>query len=214
MDLGRFANKYFNDQEPWKSVKNDNQKCATTLNLCLQTIHSLAILMHPVLPFTAQKVWNLLNLSGDVEDQNWNDAANLSLAEGHLTNKPKILFTKIEDNMIEKEIIKLENAGEDIAKMKGIYDERRQYMVKRLKELGLGITVEPTGAFYVFANAKHISNDSYKLAFDILEEAHVGVTPGIDFGSNGEGYLRFSYANSMENITEGLNRIEKYLNTF
>ena len=100
-----------------------------------------------------------------------------------------------------------------MARMKSIYDERRRYMVKRLKELRFGITVEPTGAFYVFANARHISisRDSYKLAFDILEKAHVGVTPGIDFGDNGEGYLRFSYANSMENIVEGLNRIENYL---
>ena len=108
-------------------------------------------------------------------------------------------------------IAALAKAGEDVARMKRIYDERRQYIVKRLKELGFGITVEPTGAFYVFANAKHISKDSYKLAFDILEKAHVGVTPGIDFGDNGEGYLRFSYANSMENIVEGLNRIENYL---
>ncbi len=84
-------------------------------------------------------------------------------------------------------------------------------MIKRLKDLGFGITVEPTGAFYIFANAKHISTDSYKLAFDILEKAHVGVTPGIDFGRNGEGYLRFSYANSMERIEEGLNRLENYL---
>jgi aspartate/methionine/tyrosine aminotransferase len=105
----------------------------------------------------------------------------------------------------------LEGAEADVARMKNIYNERRKYMVKRLKELGLGITVEPTGAFYVFANAKHISKDSYELAFDILEKAHVGVAPGIDFGSNGEGYLRFSYANSMENIIEGLNRIENYL---
>jgi len=108
-------------------------------------------------------------------------------------------------------IAALEKTGEDVARMKNIYNERRQYMVKRLKELGFGITVEPTGAFYVFANANHISNDSHKLAFDILEKSHVGVTPGIDFGSNGEGYLRFSYANSMENITEGLDRIENYL---
>ena len=105
----------------------------------------------------------------------------------------------------------LEGAEADVARMKSIYNERRKYMVKRLKELGFGITVEPTGAFYVFANAKHLSKDSYKLAFDILEKSHVGVTPGIDFGSNGEGYLRFSYANSMENIIEGLNRIENYL---
>lgn len=60
-------------------------------------------------------------------------------------------------------------------------------------------------------NVKHISSDSYKLAFDILEKAHVGVTPGIDFGENGEGFLRFSYANSIENIKEGMNRLEKYL---
>jgi aspartate/methionine/tyrosine aminotransferase len=109
-------------------------------------------------------------------------------------------------------IAALEKAGDDIARMKKIYNERRQYMVKRLKELGFGIPVEPTGAFYVFANAKHLSNDSYKLAFDILEKCHVGVTPGIDFGKNGEGYIRFSYARSMENIIEGLNRIENCLN--
>ena len=58
-----------------------------------------------------------------------------------------------------------------------------------------------------------LSDDSYKLAFDILEKSHVGVTPGIDFGSNGEGYLGFSYANSMENIIEGLDRIENYLDS-
>jgi aspartate/methionine/tyrosine aminotransferase len=108
-------------------------------------------------------------------------------------------------------IAALEESAEDVARMKRTYNERRQVMIKRVKGLGLGITVEPTGAFYVFANAKHISNDSYKLAFDILEKAHVGVTPGIDFGENGEGYIRFSYANSMENIAEGLNRIEQYL---
>jgi aspartate/methionine/tyrosine aminotransferase len=95
--------------------------------------------------------------------------------------------------------------------MQKIYNERRLFMIRRLKELGFGITVEPTGAFYVFANARHISGDSYKLAFDILEKAHVGVGPGIDFGQNGEGYLRFSYANSLENIEEGMERLEKYL---
>ncbi len=109
-------------------------------------------------------------------------------------------------------IAALKEAGEDIREMKRIYNERRQYMIHRLKKMGLGITVEPTGAFYVFANAKHRSNDSYKLAFNILEKAHVGVSPGIDFGRNGEGYLRFSYANSMENITEGMDRLENYLN--
>ncbi len=102
-------------------------------------------------------------------------------------------------------------AEADTQRMKTIYDERRRFMIRRLREMGFGITVEPTGAFYVFANAKHLSNDSYRLAFDILEKARVGVTPGIDFGPNAEGYLRFSYANSIENIAEGMDRLERYL---
>jgi aspartate/methionine/tyrosine aminotransferase len=110
-------------------------------------------------------------------------------------------------------IAALQETADDIGRMKRIYDERRRYMVKRLRELGLGVTVEPTGAFYVFANVKHVSMDSYKLAFDILEKAHVGVTPGIDFGRNGEGYIRFSYANSIENIEEGLDRLARYLDS-
>ena len=105
----------------------------------------------------------------------------------------------------------LDGAGADVQRMRGIYDERRRFMVSRLKELGFGIAVEPTGAFYVFANARHISQDSYALAFDILERAHVAVAPGIDFGTNGEGYLRFSYANSLENIAKGLDRLATYL---
>jgi (5-formylfuran-3-yl)methyl phosphate transaminase len=105
----------------------------------------------------------------------------------------------------------LKQAGPDVAAMKDIYNRRRRYMISRLTEMGFGMTVPPTGAFYVFVNAAHIDPDSYRLAFDILENAHVGVTPGIDFGDNGEGYLRFSYANSLENITEGMNRLSAYL---
>jgi aspartate/methionine/tyrosine aminotransferase len=108
-------------------------------------------------------------------------------------------------------IAALKEARDDVIRMKDIYNERRKFMIDRLKEIGFGITVEPTGAFYVFANAKHLSSDSYKLAFDILENARVGVAPGIDFGPNGEGYLRFSYANSLENIAEGMDRLQKYL---
>lgn len=108
-------------------------------------------------------------------------------------------------------IAALEEARADVDRMKGIYDKRRRYMVSRLRELGFGLTVEPVGAFYMLANAKHLADSSYKLAFEILEKAGVGVSPGIDFGQNAEGYLRFSYANSLENIKEGLNRIDDYI---
>jgi len=105
----------------------------------------------------------------------------------------------------------LRDSSGEIEQMRQTYNQRRQFLVQRLRELGFDIKVVPTGAFYVFVNARHLSANSYELAFDILKEAHVGVTPGIDFGENGEGFLRFSYANSLENIAEGMNRLEKYL---
>ena len=108
-------------------------------------------------------------------------------------------------------IAALRFAGPEIERMKKIYNERRTYMIQRLTDLGFSIHVKPTGAFYVFADARHFCTDSYTEAFRILEKAKVGVTPGIDFGSGGEGFLRFSYANSRENIKEGLDRIERYL---
>jgi aspartate/methionine/tyrosine aminotransferase len=111
-------------------------------------------------------------------------------------------------------IAALREANADVEHMKNIYNERRKFMISRLRDLGFRIAVEPTGAFYIFVDARHLSTDSYTLAFDILEKAHVGVTPGIDFGENSEGYLRFSYANSLENIIEGLKRLEKYLQEF
>ena len=108
-------------------------------------------------------------------------------------------------------IAALKETESDVARMKETYNKRRKFMIKRLKDIGFKITVEPTGAFYVFANAKHFSSNSYEFAFDILEKAHVGVTPGIDFGNGGEGYIRFSYATSMDNIAIGMDRLEKYI---
>ncbi|MEW5734753.1 MAG: pyridoxal phosphate-dependent aminotransferase [Thermodesulfobacteriota bacterium] len=108
-------------------------------------------------------------------------------------------------------IAALREAGPEVARMRAVYNERRVFMIKRLREIGFGITVEPTGAFYVLGNAKRFCSDSYQFAFDILENAHVGVTPGVDFGKNAEGYIRFSYANSLENIAEGMERIERYV---
>ncbi|MBW6487122.1 MAG: pyridoxal phosphate-dependent aminotransferase [Syntrophobacterales bacterium] len=105
----------------------------------------------------------------------------------------------------------LREAGPEVTRMREIYDQRRKYITGRLSEMGLGIRVAPTGAFYILGNIKKYSNDSYKMAFDILKRAHVGVAPGIDFGQNCEGYLRFSYANSVENIRAGMHRLQKYL---
>ncbi|MEW5933438.1 MAG: pyridoxal phosphate-dependent aminotransferase [Bacillota bacterium] len=95
--------------------------------------------------------------------------------------------------------------------MVATYDTRRRHLVRRLREIGFGVAVEPTGAFYVLANARRFCTDSYAFAMELLEHARVAVAPGIDFGRNAEGYLRFSYANSLENIEEGMRRLAAYL---
>ncbi|MBU1248775.1 MAG: aminotransferase class I/II-fold pyridoxal phosphate-dependent enzyme, partial [Proteobacteria bacterium] len=112
----------------------------------------------------------------------------------------------------------LTEAADDVERMKRIYNERRVFLLRRLRELGFSIANDPTGAFYVLVDCKHLAvkfgGSSLALAFDILERAHVGVTPGIDFGPGAEGYLRFSYANSIENISEGMDRIGRYLEQY
>jgi aspartate/methionine/tyrosine aminotransferase len=108
-------------------------------------------------------------------------------------------------------IAALTEAGPEVERMRATYDERRRFLLAGLSRLGFHIPVPPTGAFYVFVNSRHLSENSYTLAFDILEQANVGVTPGIDFGAGGEGYLRLSYANSLENLAEALGRLKTYL---
>jgi len=108
-------------------------------------------------------------------------------------------------------IAALRKANPDVEIMRNIYNERRVFMIKRLKEIGFVIYTEPQGAFYIFCDARKFTNDSYRFAFEVLEKAHVGITPGVDFGTGGEGFVRFSYANSIENIREAMDRLERYL---
>ncbi len=108
-------------------------------------------------------------------------------------------------------VVALRDCDADVSRMRQAYDRRRRHLVERLRALGLGVRSEPAGAFYVLADARHISGDSLALAGDILESTGVALTPGIDFGEGAEGYLRFSYANSMENIDTALNRLEDFL---
>jgi aspartate/methionine/tyrosine aminotransferase len=105
----------------------------------------------------------------------------------------------------------LRQAGSEVARFRQVFDERRRAMIAGLREIGLGVGPEPTGAFYVLANAKAFCERSYDFAFEILAGAHVAVTPGIDFGPTAEGYLRFSYASGLPRLAEGLARIARFL---
>ena len=105
----------------------------------------------------------------------------------------------------------LREAGSERRRFRAVFDERRRVMIAGLRALGLGVGCEPTGAFYVLANARHLGMDSVHLAREILESVHVAVTPGAAFGANAEGYIRFSYAASLDRIREGLARLGRFL---
>ncbi|MBX7149770.1 pyridoxal phosphate-dependent aminotransferase [bacterium] len=142
---------------------------------------------------------------------------------GYLIAPPKYirLMQKIQQNFFisansfvqEAGIAALREGGFALANMRAEYNKRRLVMMQGLRDLGFKINYNPNGAFYIFVKSSHLRKNSYKLAFDILENAHVGVTPGIDFGSEGEGHLRFSYATSIPVIEEGLKRLKAYISS-
>jgi methionyl-tRNA synthetase len=106
MNLARDGNKYFNDSQPWITVKSDKEKCGTTLNICLQAIYTLAELFYPVLPFSSEKLFKMLN----AKPVQWSKSGKSFLNEGHQINTAEILFPKIEDEVIESQISKLGEA--------------------------------------------------------------------------------------------------------
>ncbi|MFZ5946951.1 MAG: methionine--tRNA ligase [Stygiobacter sp.] len=109
LNVARAGNKYFNDSEPWKTSKSNKDKCSTTLNICLNTIFTLAEIFEPVIPFTSKKIFGMLN-ANPVE---WKNSGKTNLEVGHQLNEPQILFNKIEDKVIEQEINKLPKAEEE-----------------------------------------------------------------------------------------------------
>ena len=104
-------------------------------------------------------------------------------------------------------IAALEHGQDTLRAMRTAYARRRKLMLEGVRALGLEVASEPRGAFYVFANASRYDSDSRRLAFDLLDRAHVAVTPGVDFGAAGEGFLRFSYAAADETIRRALERL-------
>ena len=91
------------------------------------------------------------------------------------------------------------------------YEKRRNYILERIEKIDKFSCVKPQGTFYAFINISKSGLSSEEFAMKLLEEEQVVVVPGNAFGSGGEGYVRLSFATSMENIKEGFDRIEKFL---
>ena len=106
----------------------------------------------------------------------------------------------------------LRNGDEDVAKMRESYDERRRFLVKELREMGMPC-FEPMGAFYVFPNISRFGMPREEFAKTLLEKEHVAVVPGSAFGTCGEGFLRISYAYSIEDLKKALVKIQNFIDT-
>ena len=104
----------------------------------------------------------------------------------------------------------LKNGDRDVERMCESYNERRRFVVYRLREMGLEC-FEPYGAFYVFPSIKKFGMTSEEFATRLLQEEKVAVVPGDAFGKCGEGYLRISYAYSIDNLKTALDRVEKFV---
>lgn len=107
MNVARAANKYFNDSAPWKTINDDPERCRTAMHVCLQTVRTLAVLIEPVLPSAALKIWNMLNLKS-LHAEQWDRAGIPALSPGHKLGGSKILFTRIEDKEIDRVLEQLE----------------------------------------------------------------------------------------------------------
>lgn len=104
----------------------------------------------------------------------------------------------------------LRNGDEDVARMRESYDERRRFLVKELREMGIPC-FEPMGAFYVFPNISKFGMTSEQFATELLREEKVAVVPGTAFGECGEGFLRISYAYSIADLKKALDKISNFL---
>ena len=104
----------------------------------------------------------------------------------------------------------LKNGDNDVKEMCQSYNQRRRFLLKRFKEIGLEC-FEPYGAFYVFPSIKEFKMTSEEFALKFLEEEKVAVVPGTAFGKSGEGFLRISYAYSLENLKIAIDRLERFV---
>lgn len=108
MNMARLGNKYLTDTEPWKVAKTDMDRVASILNVCLRICADLAIAFAPFIPFSSEKLAGMLNIPADL--LKWDNIGGDLLQTGHILNKPELLFEKIEDEQIDRQIAKLEAA--------------------------------------------------------------------------------------------------------
>jgi methionyl-tRNA synthetase len=133
--LAKFGNKYFNDSEPWRTIKDDPERCATTLYVCSQLMRSLARMLVPYLPSTSEKIWKFLDLPGSVHDLKWESAGEMVLKHGHKIVKPEPLFEKMSDKKLMAKPEKKTNKKQAPSTVKGEDFEKLDIKIGKILEV-------------------------------------------------------------------------------
>ncbi|MEM3087902.1 MAG: methionine--tRNA ligase [Candidatus Bathyarchaeia archaeon] len=166
IELAALGNRYLNEKQPWTTVKTVPEKAGTALYISNQIVKALAIMLEPFIPFTAETIWQLLNLPGSVHEQNWNEAIK-EIPPGHKLNPPKPIFKKIEPTTIESQKKMLQESLEAAGKPMISIEEFSRLEIKA----GTIIGVEPISG----------SNKLLKLTIDLGEsgvrQAVTGIAP-------------------------------------
>jgi len=121
MNLAKYGNFYFDQKQPWTLVKNDKEYCGTVLHICLKIVNALAVMMAPYLPFSSEKIWNILGHDGSIHKAKWNQAIEELKVETSL-EKPQPLFKKLDINEFIEEEDPFSKLDLRVAKVIGVKD--------------------------------------------------------------------------------------------
>ena len=219
MQLARIGNKYLADSEPWKLIKSDPERVKTIINIALQIATGLSVLSEPILPFTASKLKNMLNLN--VANLKWQDVSSkdMLIPSGHLIRKAKLLFQKVEDEQMEYQrsklkVSSLENKTETVTipplkpetsfenfatldiKIAVIIAAKKVSKTKKLMELTVGIGSEERTVVSGIAlnfNAEELVGKKVTLLTNLQPRTLKGIESNgmILLGENNEGHFVF-----------------------
>ncbi|MEA1996651.1 MAG: methionine--tRNA ligase [Gemmatimonadota bacterium] len=178
-EFSRFCNKYFNDKAPWKTRKTDIEDCATTLNLCAQAAYAISVIMWPIMPFSAEKLWAQLGLSTDRRDHAWADDLSDKLEPGHRLGPVEVLFPKIEDSQIEVQEVLYRGGAETASVREKPEEEREEEVFAETIDFDLFSKVDIRVAVVKAAEAVPKSRRLIKLTLDVGPVGERTVAAGI-----------------------------------
>jgi methionyl-tRNA synthetase len=141
MELAQLGNVYFDAKKPWIAARSavTHQDMANTIACCLECLKVLALISFPIIPETAERVWKMLGFKTELANQKWEETAASRLLAGQMISEPKILFTKIEDDVIQKEIKKLEEMSEKTKQVSAPAAYKEQISIDDIRKLDLRV---------------------------------------------------------------------------